>query len=39
METGTQGKEDIDYQWLPEGAIPTTPSESTLVCCYAVRVG
>lgn len=22
VETGTQSKDDVDYQWLPEGAIP-----------------
>lgn len=22
VETGTQNKDDVDYQWLPEGAIP-----------------
>ena len=27
VETGTQGKGDIDYQWLPEGSVPGTPSE------------
>ena len=27
METGTQNKDDIDYQWLPKGSIPGTPSE------------
>ena len=39
VETGTQGKEDIDYQWLPEGAIPN-PSKLTLttVCYYGCDV-
>ena len=23
VETGTQSKDDVDYQWLPEGAIPS----------------
>lgn len=27
IETGTQGKDDIDYQWLPEGAIPSKCSQ------------
>lgn len=30
METGTQNKDDIDYQWLPKGSIPGTPSEFSI---------
>lgn len=28
IETGTQSKDDIDYQWLPKGSIPGTPKKS-----------
>ena len=31
VETGTQNKDDIDYQWLPKGSIPGTPSKITLL--------
>lgn len=31
LETGTQNKDDIDYQWLPPGTIPGTPSEQPSV--------
>ena len=28
VETGTQGKDDVDPQWIPEGAMPGSTSES-----------
>ena len=31
IETGTQGKDDIDYQWLPEGTIPSKSLNGTLL--------
>lgn len=40
IETGTQNKDGVDYNWLPPGTVPT-PSEwfVTCICIWLFSVG